>query len=151
MENVSRLFDSDHLGQLILSIIFAIYLIMGYNLPSPMANVVDSILGKIILLGIVVYMFSNVNPVLAVMTLLVAFDMIRRSYISTGNFGLNNFVPSELMKSQQLSAFNQFPYTLEQEVVAKMAPIYHGGPVTKASYKPYMENLHDASRINKGN
>lgn len=151
MESIRRLFDNDHLGQLILSILMAIYLIMGYNLPLPLATIVDSVLGKIILLGIVFYMFSNTNPILAVLTLLVAFDMVRRSYISTGNFGLNNFVPSEMIKSEQMSAFNQFPPTLEQEVIAKMAPIYHGGPVTKASYKPYMENLHDASRLNKGN
>lgn len=151
MESIRRLFDNDHLGQLILSILMAIYLIMGYNLPLPFASIVDSILGKIILLGIVFYMFSNTNPILAVLTLLVAFDMVRRSYISTGNFGLNNFVPTEMVKAEQMAAFNQFPFTLEQEVISKMAPIYHGGSLTKASFKPYMENLHDASRLNKGN
>jgi len=48
----------------------------------------------------------------------------------------------------QFTAYNQFPYTLEQEVVAKMAPIMKSGSsLTQASYKPLLENLHDAAKI----
>ena len=151
MENVSMIFNKDRMGQLILSILMAIYLVMGYSLPSPVASIVDSLLGKVIILGIVAYMFKFANPILILLTILVAFDMIRKSYISTGNFGLNNFVPTELLKSQQVSAMNQFPYTLEQEVISKMAPIYNGGSITKATYKPMLEDLHDASKITKAN
>lgn len=151
MESVGSLFEKDHLGQLIVTIFLIIYLIMGFHLPSPLAKFVDSLLGKILILGFVTYIFNRVNPILSLLTILVAFDMIRKSYISTGNFGLNNFVPSEIMKSNQLSAFNQFPYTLEQEVIANRAPIYNGGPLGKAPYRPFMEDLHDASRVTKSN
>jgi hypothetical protein len=49
----------------------------------------------------------------------------------------------------QFTAFNQYPYTLEQEVVKKMAPIVQSGSsLSKASYMPTLENLHDASTIN---
>jgi hypothetical protein len=49
----------------------------------------------------------------------------------------------------QFSAFNQFPYTLEQEVVKKMAPIVRSGStLSKPSYKPLLDNLYDASPIN---
>ena len=48
----------------------------------------------------------------------------------------------------QFTAFNQFPYTLEQEVVAKMAPIVRSGSsLSSASYKPLLDNLHDASPL----
>jgi hypothetical protein len=52
----------------------------------------------------------------------------------------------------QFTAFNQFPYTLEQEVVAKMAPIVHTGySINSASYKPLLDNLYDAAPINSKN
>jgi hypothetical protein len=52
----------------------------------------------------------------------------------------------------QFTAFNQFPYTLEQEVVAKMAPIARSGSsLVPASYKPLLDNLHDAAPLNSSN
>jgi len=89
------------------------------------------------------------NPILAVLALFVAFDLIRRSSVTTGIDALKRFAPSEEKKTSQFSAFNQFPYTLEQEVVKKMAPIVQSGSImTKASYKPLLDNLYDASPIN---
>ena len=89
------------------------------------------------------------NPILAILALFVAFDLMRRSSISTGIDALKRYAPSEEKKSSQFSAFNQFPYTLEQEVVKKMAPIVQSGSsMSKASYKPLLDNLYDASPIN---
>ena len=60
-------------------------------------------------------------------------------------------MPSEEKKESQFTAYNQFPYTLEQEIVKKMAPIHRMGGTTlfesKPSYKPLLEDLHDASPI----
>jgi hypothetical protein len=89
------------------------------------------------------------NPILAILALFVAFDLMRRSSVSTGIDALKRYAPTEEKKSSQFSAFNQFPYTLEQEVVKKMAPIVQSGSsMTKASYKPLLDNLYDASPIN---
>jgi hypothetical protein len=88
------------------------------------------------------------HPILAVLALYVAFDLIRRSSMTTGIAALEKYAPTEEKKSSQFSAFNQFPYTLEQEVVAKMAPIMQtGSSLTKAPYKPLLDNLHDATPI----
>jgi len=147
MSSFSSLFQKEHMGELLLAILFIVYLIMGYKTPQPVANIVDTIIGKIVVFGIVIYMFSNSNPILAVLTLMVAFDLVRRSYVATGNFGLNNFGLSEAKKSSQFTALNQFPYTLEQEIVAKMAPVKNGASLKKPSYKPIMDNLYNASKI----
>jgi hypothetical protein len=94
-------------------------------------------------------MFMHNNPILAILALFVAFDLMRRSSVSTGIDALKRYAPTEEKKSSQFSAFNQFPYTLEQEVVKKMAPIVQSGSsMTKASYKPLLDNLYDASPIN---
>ena len=148
MNSFSSLFQKEHIGELLLAILFIIYLIMGYKTPQPVANVVDTIVGKIAVFAVVIYMFSNSNPILAILTLMVAFDLVRRSYIATGNYGINNYMPSEGTKMDQFTAMNQFPYTLEQEMVKRMAPIIPTGTsMKKASYKPLLDNLYDAAKI----
>jgi hypothetical protein len=149
MESYSSLFKKQHMGELVLVILFIIYLIMGYKTPEPIASMIDSIIGKIVIFVIVIYMFMHTHPVLAVLALFVAFDLIRRSSVTTGIDALQRYAPSEERKMSQFSAFNQFPYTLEQEVVKKMAPIIRSGSsLSKPSYKPLLDNLYDASPIN---
>jgi hypothetical protein len=149
MESYSSLFKKEHMGELILIILFIIYLIMGYKTPEPIASMIDSLAGKIVIVIIVIYMFMHTHPILAILALFVAFDLIRRSSMTTGIDALQRYAPSEERKSSQFSAFNQFPYTLEQEVVKKMAPIVQSGSsLSKPSYQPLLENLYDASPIN---
>jgi hypothetical protein len=149
MESYSSLFKKEHNGQLVLAILFIIYLILGYKTPEPFASMIDSIAGKIVIFMVVIYMFMHTHPVLAVLSLFVAFDLIRRSSLTTGIDALQKFAPSEEKKMSQFSAFNQFPYTLEQEVVKQMAPILRSGStLSKPSYKPLLENLYDALPVN---
>ena len=84
MEEFSSLFKKQHMGELLLSILFIIYLIMGYKTPEPVANAVDTMVGKIVILMLVVYLFMHSNTILAVLSLFVAFDLIRRSSAATG-------------------------------------------------------------------
>jgi hypothetical protein len=149
MDSFSSLFKKENMAQLLLTILFAIYLIMGYKTPENIASLVDTIVGKVIIFLIVIYMFLYTNPILAILGLFVAFDLIRRSSISTGIDALKRYLPTEAHKYNQFTAFNQFPYTLEEEVVNKMAPIVQSGfTLSKQSYKPLLEDLHDASPIN---
>jgi hypothetical protein len=149
MNGLSGLFKKGHASELILAILFIIYLIMGYKTPEPVANIIDSLVGKIVIFIIVIYMFMNGNPVLAVLALFVAFDLVRRSSVTTGVDAIKKYAPSEQKKASQFSAFNQFPYTLEQEVVKNMAPIIQSGSsLHKASYKPFLDNLYDAASLN---
>jgi len=148
MESFSSLFKKEHMGELTLAILFIIYLIMGYKTPEPVATAIDSIVGKIVIILIVIYMFMHTHPILAILALFVAFDLIRRSSVTTGIDALQRYAPTEEKKISQFSAFNQFPYTLEQEVVKKMAPIVQSGSsLSKPSYKPLLENLYDASPL----
>jgi hypothetical protein len=148
MDSFSSLFKKEHMGELTLAILFIIYLIMGYKTPEPVATAIDTLVGKIVIILIVIYMFIHTHPILAVLALFVAFDLMRRSSVTTGIDALQKYAPTEEKKSSQFSAFNQFPYTLEQEVVKKMAPIVQSGSsMSKPSYKPLLDNLYDASPL----
>ena len=152
MDSFTELLKKEHMGEFILIILMIIYLVMGFRTPELIANLVDNIIGKVVIILIVIYLFMHSNPILAVVAALVAFDLMRRSSDSTGLGALQAYAPSEEKKMSQFTAFNQFPYTLEQEVVAKMAPIVRSGSsLTPPSYKPLLENLYDASPINKSN
>jgi len=149
MNSFSSLLKKEHRNQLILTIVLIVYLILGLKTPQPIAFLVDNIVGKIVIVGIVIYMFLYMNPILAVISLITAFDLIRRSGSSMYNNLIQTYIPSEESKMNQFTAFNQFPYTLEQEVVKKMAPIVHSGSIlNKASYKPLLDNLYNASPVN---
>ena len=149
MNPITALSKKENMGELVLVGLMVIYSILGFQTPEPIANLVDTLIGKIAIFLLVVYLFLNSNPILAVLALYVAFDLIRSSSAVTGIDALRKYAPTEERKSSQFTAFNQFPYTLEQEVVKKMAPIVQSGStLTKPSYKPVLENLHDASSLN---
>lgn len=149
MDSFSELLKKEHMGEFILVILMIIYLVMGLRTPEMIANLIDNVIGKVVVILIVVYLFMNANPILAVVAALVAFDLMRRSTETTGLGALEAYAPSEKKRMSQFNAFNQFPYTLEQEVVSKMAPIVRSGSsLTSASYKPVLDDLHDAMALN---
>ena len=152
MEGLSGLFKKENMGELALAILLVVYLVLGFRTPDAVAGMVDTLVGKIVMFVIVIFLFLHANPLLAVLALFVAFDLMRRSSVATGIDALQKFAPSEEKRTSQFTAYNQFPYTLEQEVVAKMAPMVSAGSsLTQASYKPMLENLYDASPVTKMN
>ena len=152
MNSFSGLFKKEHAGELVLAILLIIYLIMGRKTPVPLAVIVNSLIGQVILFFIIIYMFLHSNPILAVLFLFVVFILISRSNNVMKQNSLKSYLPSEEKKSSQFTAFHQFPYTLEQEMVKKMAPIVQSGSsITKPSYKPIIDNLYNAANINSTN
>ena len=151
MDKISSLMKKDKIGEIILITIFILYLIFGFRTPSTIAKQVNTIWGKCIIILIVVGMFIYTGPLLAILSLLVGFELIRRSKNSykNNNNNSNNYIPCENSTNSQFSPHHQFSFTLEQEVVNKMAPIKNSGTsLTKPSYKPVLENFHDASPVN---
>jgi hypothetical protein len=79
------------------------------------------------------------------MSIVAAYELIKRSSIATGSHAMRNFVPSEHKKLADFEKYNEVSETLEEEIVKKMAPIVKGAPTTNASYKPVLGDLHEAS------
>lgn len=150
MDAFKDLLKKEKMGQVLLSILFLIYLIMGYKTPEVLANMIDNTLGKVIVIVTALLLLSCCNPILGVLGLIVAYELIRRSEIKTGTHALRNYMPTEEKKASCLSAFNQFPYTLEQEMVSKMAPLQHTVS-SDAPYVPVLDNNYDATPISSSN
>ena len=119
-------------------------------MPEIIAKIIDNIIAKIIFFLIIIYLFLYHHPILAVIGLFTIIKLIHNSSLITGIDALYSYLPTEKKKNSQMTAFNQFPYTLEQEIVQKMAPaIYSGLSLTKATYRPLLEELHNAQSLSK--
>lgn len=150
MDSFNNLLKKENVGQVILSILFIVYLIMGYSTPAPIAHIIDTLLGKAVVILVALLLVMYFNPILAVLGIFVAFQLIRQSTIATGTYGMQYYLPTEEKKYSAMTEYNQFPYTLEQEVVKKMAPVNRSGLLATDdfTFNPVLDDLHDAAPIN---
>ena len=139
--------DKKNIPQLVLSALFAIYLVMGYKMPEGVATMVDSTIGKIVVVLVALMLFAYSNPILGVLALLVAYQMIKSASIKTGMAGLEQYYPTEQKKWSPFTPAHQFPYTLEQEVVKNMTTQKFNTDYVKAPFRPTLEDTHDASPL----
>ena len=147
MQYIDNLLEKRNMSQLILVVLFIIYLIMGFKMPGPIANIIDSSAGKIIVALVALLLFGYSNPILGVLGIMVAYQLIKSSSEKTGMAALEQFYPTEEKKWSPFTPMHQFPYTLEQEVVKDMASQRFNTNYIKAPYKPMIEDTHDASLI----
>jgi hypothetical protein len=148
MEYFNSLFEKKNMSQTILTVIFIVYLLFGYRMPSQVATMIDTNYGKIIVALFAIILFAYSNPVLGVLGIMVAYELIKRSSDITGSYALESYYPTEEKKWSPFSAHHQFPYTLEQEMVKKMAPQKFSDNQPSVSFKPVLDDLHDASPVN---
>jgi hypothetical protein len=121
--------------EFILGCVFIVYLVLGLDMPEPIANYIDTIFGKIALFVAVTFMFLNVSPALACLALLVAFDIVRRASNTTGFDALLRFSPSSKKRDSHMESYNKVPYTLEQEIISKIPINSSGGNMFPPKYK----------------
>ena len=140
-------FNKKHMPELVLSVLFVIYLVIGYQVPHGVASMIDSTPGKIVVLLVALMLFAYSNPVLGVLALLVAYQMIKGAAVKTGMAGLEEYYPTEQKKWTPFTPAHQFPYTLEQEVVKKMTTQKFNTEYVKAPFKPILDDTHDASPL----
>ena len=147
MDYFSALFDKKNMPQLALSVLFVIYLVMGYKMPEGVATMVDSTIGKILVVLVALMLFAYSNPILGVLALLVAYQMIKGASVKTGMAGLEQYYPTEQKKWSPFNKTHQFPYTLEQEVVKNMTTQKFNTEYVKAPFKPTLDDTHDAAPL----
>ena len=82
----------------------------------------------------------SMNMVAGVVGLVAAYVLIQRSSEELELLAETLCQPK--LKSSHLSAMNQFPVTVEEEVISKMLPSLVNA--TTLEYKPVMGDIHDA-------
>ena len=141
--------------EIIIFVIFFVYLVFNIQMPNVINQYIDTPLGVVAVLVLTLCVFLYTNPILGILSVFVAYEIIRRSstvpkiqykppisikrelpQIATMDFGLKQ------------PTFSQEP-TVEEEVISKMAPISPDVSVTfvDTSFKPVAENIHNATAI----
>jgi hypothetical protein len=147
MNYFSELTEKKNMPQTILAVLFVIYLVLGLRMPQMIAQFVDTTVGKVVVSIVALMLFAYSNPILGVLGLLVAYQIIRSSSVRTGMAALEEYYPTEEKKWTPFSAAHQFPYTLEQEVVKNMTTQKFNANYVKAPYRPALDDTHDAAPL----
>ena len=144
MKNLKKLIATENRHQIILGVVFLIYIVTSVPTPDFLAQMVNTSVGTAIVVILALSMLGCCNPIVAVLGLVAAYELVKRS----GSAALMASVPSEVTKLAQMERYNEFPKTLEEEMVQKMAPLVSHPPAPGANYKPVLDDIQDAAPVN---
>jgi uncharacterized membrane protein len=142
--------------EMIVVAIFIVYLILPIGTPALLAPYIESPLGMIVIFCITVFLFIYSNPILAVLYVFVAYELLRRSTKVIRPNPQSNYVQytkPEAKKNVEMKEMNKdLPIeqiTLEEVVVSQMAPIGKSDNIvfTASTFKPVATNVQGASPI----
>ena len=148
--NLSTYFTSLSALEIGILILFVIYLVFDIYPTDTMAKYIDTPFGMASVLIITLYMFVSFSPVLGVIALFVAYEIIRRSAQINNRVVMIQYTPTQQRTNAELAEMNApQPTTLEEEMVATMAPIGKSSMISyqTSEFKPVAEELHGASLV----
>jgi hypothetical protein len=147
---LKELTQSKNIPQLVLAIVLVAYLLMDMHLPRNVSTTLNTRLGKIAIVVVALILLLNTNPVVGVLALLAAYKVMTNAEkkINEVRSSMLDFLPVDEYKGKFFTAENQFPVTLEEQVVKKMAPLVHYPNLKPASYKPVMADDNNATTLN---
>ena len=127
---------------LVLSILLSMFIVFDVPIPEVFADMIDNPLGKVAV-AVGVLCLLGMNPLVGVIAIIAGFVLIKRAGEKTGTEFERRYLPTESKKSGHLSSMNQFPITVEEEIISKMLPVV-SGDYSEASYKPVLGDNHNA-------
>jgi len=133
--------------EVILFIVLVMYIVFQPRTPPVLAGLIDTPIGTAIVLTIAAYLLLYSHPVLGVLSIFAAYELLRRS--ST----VIQYIPTMLAPEDEqpkvdakVKSFNPpAERTLEEDVVAQMAPIDVSSEYVETGFKPVLVNLNGAS------
>ena len=141
MKNLIKMLPSNP-SYLVLSLLMVIFIVMEVTPPSNICMLVDTIVGKAVVIMVALGLFS-LDTLMGIVGIVAAYIFIMRC---SKKEEVRTFSPSEMKKSKHLSAMNQFPMTVEEEVIDKMLPRTNPD-LQSPDYKPTLNNLHNATKL----
>jgi hypothetical protein len=129
--------------------IFILYLIFPIYPPNFLSYWIDSSLGYVGIFIICVVLFLYSHPLLAVLFIFVAFEMLRRSSDITTRIPMLKYTPSEKKRASEMKEMNPpRNVSLEEEIVSQMSPVGRSDPIVYQSsgFQPVAEKVGTASK-----
>jgi hypothetical protein len=133
--------------EVILFVVFVLYIVFQPKTPPVLSGLIDTPIGTGIVLTFAVYLLLYSHPVLGVLSIFVAYELLRRSstvvrYIPT----MQSPEQSQEKVDAKMQSFNPpAERTLEEDVVAQMAPIDVSSEYVETGFKPVSSQVHGAA------
>jgi len=130
--------------EIFIIIIFILYLIIPVETPLLIGSFIDSPLGIITLFIITISLFIYTNPILGILYIFVAYELMRRSTNTYGHLNIIQNTPSQLMKDIELTAMNPIQEkTLEEEIIEVRAPVGKSNEIefVDSNFKPVSDKI----------
>ena len=136
-------------SEMFLSILFIIFLVANIQTPTIINNLIQTNIGKIIIIILALSLFAYTNPLLAILGLLVTYKIIHNNngFNQETINSLYQYNPTEEKVWSPFNSQNQFSYTLEQEIVNNMTTNNFNQDYVKMPYKPVLDNTYGASSV----
>lgn len=144
MNSFQKIFKNE-LNEYVAIVLMVLFISMKVKVPKILGNMVDTLLGRVIVVGLAMSLLF-VHTGLGVVALIFAYELIRRSEKSTGTYQMRHYLPSVERKDRHFTAMNQFPVTLEEQMVNDMVPVVKTAP-SSSKFKPVMNDLHQAAKL----
>ena len=144
---MAALLSSIPAGQWLLTVILAAFIFTGVRVPDEVGRAVDSSAGAVVVIVVALATFLNSNIIVGVLSLICAYELLRRSKDRLNVGGASKNIPSEAAKVADFEKYNVMPTTLEQEMVQKMAPLVKHAPAPGANYQPTLTPQNSASPL----
>tara|TARA_B100000900_G_C20382447_1_gene635154 strand:+ start:174 stop:614 length:441 start_codon:yes stop_codon:yes gene_type:complete len=131
---------------LLLAGLLAAFIVLDIELPLAFANLVDTIVGKTVVI-LVVFSLLTYNKFVGVLAIVAGYMLVMRAMHTTGNKNMT-YLETELTKARKMRGLN-IPHktTVEEEVINNMLPRVSNESVTSYDFKPVQGNVHDAERL----
>lgn len=134
--------------EMLLALLFVLFIVLPVEIPFNVASLIDTSLGMVVMFALAVYLFFNCSPVLAVLFVFVAYELLRRSCKATGKSIVMQHTPTQEKKDEKMKKMNPpKKETLEEEMVDKLAPVGKSDMISYVSttFSPVSVSLDGAS------
>jgi len=131
-------------------VLMVLYVIFQVDTPDLIASIIDSPIGMLTIFMVVLFLFYYANPIVAILFVFVAYELIRRTSYVTARDAIIEHTPSQRNKDIQMKVMNPVKSTtLEEEMVSKMAPVGRSemAQILDTKFKPVAPKLEGASKL----
>jgi hypothetical protein len=148
--NFTSTINSLSVIDIVIILLYGAFIVLEIYPTSDIASLIDTPIGYVIVILFALYMMFYFNPIIGVITLYVAYELIRRSSAVNNRLAMKAYTPTQEKKDVELNAMNPTQETtLEEELINTMAPIGKSSLITYtiSEYKPVASDVHGATAL----
>ena len=144
MANAIKLsFSEKYFPQTVLGLLMILFIINPRQMPEYIASQIDTIPGMLFVFSVTVGILLKGHPILGVVAIVAATELVRRSGLKTGRLAQRMFANTENDKWSLFENVQELPPTLEQDVIKKRAG-YVSGDLSSPTFIPYEKDADNA-------